>query len=358
MTPYARAAALHGYIPTAESLGLDPYAMLKRADLSPQLLDDPEQPIPLSALDALFEQSAHESGHENFGLMMCEARTFGSLGPLAVLLAHATSCRTALAHMVRFQRMIGQAAMYSLEQEGDVYVFRTELQSGLVGRQLREYQMALLCRILRDWLHLPWAPESANFVHAAPGDLRMHARIFRCPLQFESPLNGFVCTPACLDEARSGGDPELADQAFRMVDMLLAQRADVSIDGKVRRAIRLMLPTGVATLEQVAKTMNMSPRTMQRALDDQGQSFRQLLNEVRSGIATAYLADPGRSIADAAQATGFATPTAFTRWFRDRFGQPPSAWRSGAASGGLATGDSNGTAHPAVRGEPPFPVVR
>ena len=76
--------------------------------------------------------------------------------------------------------------------------------------------------------------------------------------------------------------------------------------------------------------MDMSPRTLQRALEDQAISFRHLLNQVRCEVASGCLSRPGRTVASAAQMTGFATPAAFTRWFRDQFGQAPSTWRSDA----------------------------
>src|SRR5262245_14735098 len=88
-----RAAAFSGYIPTAESVGLDPYEMLRKVQVRPQVLDEPDLPVPVSAVDALLELSAQQSGCESFGLMMAEGRTLGSIGPLAVLLAHDTSCR-------------------------------------------------------------------------------------------------------------------------------------------------------------------------------------------------------------------------------------------------------------------------
>ena len=325
-----RAAALAGYVPTARSVGLDPYGMLRRHNLGPHLLEQPEHPMPLAALDSLLEQSARQSGCEDFGLRLAEARTLGSLGPLAVLLAQDTSCREIIEHLIRFQRLLSEAVAYSLERDGDVYIFRTELAGSPVGRQVVECMMALTFRVLRDGLRIPWVPESVHFAHPAPRDVRAHAGIFRCALQFESPFNGFVCTPASLEVRREGGDPELAAEAFRMVDTLLTRAGDHSVEGRARRAIRLMLPMGGATLEQVAWAMDMSPRTLQRALEDQAISFRQLLNEVRCEVASGYLSKPGCTVASAAQMTGFATPTAFTRWFRDLFGQAPSTWRSNA----------------------------
>ena len=327
MSSRVRSAAFSGYIPTAESVGLDPYEMLRRVGLSPQLLEVPEHPIPLAALDSLLEQSARQSGREGFGLMMSEARTLGSLGPLAVLLAQETSCREVIEHLIRFQRLLTDAVTYSLESDGDLHIFRTELTGNTVGRQVLEYMMGTTCRVLRDGLRLPWAPESAHFVHAAPRDLRIHARVFQCELQFQSPFNGFACTPEALDAEREGGDPELADQALQMMALLLARKGDDSVEGRARRTIQLLLPSGTATLEQVAWAMDISPRKLQRVLDERAQTFRQLLNEVRCDLASRYLSSPDHTIAAISQMTGFATPTAFTRWFRDQFGEAPSIWR-------------------------------
>ena len=357
MPQNARAAALNGYIPTATSVGLDPYEMLRRVHLSPQLLETPELPIPLAALDSLFEQSAQQSRCDDFGLMLSEARTFGSLGPLAVLLAQGTNCREVIEHIIRFQRLLGDSALYSLERDAEFYIFRTEIAGFPVGRQLVEAMMGLVCRILRDWLQLPWAPESAHFVHPAPRDLRRHARIFRCELQFESSFNGFVCTPACIEGARSGGDPELAREAFRMIDQILTHRGDHSLVARARRTIQLMLPVGGATLEHVALTMDMSPRKLQRVLEAEAKSFRDLLNQVRCDLASRYLSNPDHTIASIAQMIGFATPTAFTRWFKDQFGLAPSIWRSGAPDGQAGVDDGAVIVHEIRVDSPSEPEV-
>ena len=335
--------------------------MLRRVNLSPQLLDQPDHPIPLAALSALMEQSAERSGQSQFGLMLCEARTLGSLGPLAVLLAQDTTCREVIEHIIRFQRLIGEAAMYSLEPEGELSIFRTELDGSTVGPQLREYQMGLMCRLLRDWLRLPWAPERAHFAHSAPADLRLHARIFRCPLEFESPFNGFICSPSTLEGVRSGGDPELAGEAFRMVDHLMAESGDHGVEARARRSIRLILPMGGATLDRVAWSLGVNPRKLQRLLEDVGKNFRDLLNDVRCEMASELLASPHHSIKSVALMTGFANPTAFTRWFGDQFGQSPSAWRSGAmltvATTGLGEADTPDLGNAATGLSPPPPAL-
>ncbi|MFC9518729.1 helix-turn-helix domain-containing protein [Nocardiaceae bacterium NPDC056970] len=53
-----------------------------------------------------------------------------------------------------------------------------------------------------------------------------------------------------------------------------------------------------------------------------------ILEAVRIEIAVRSLrSDPERSLTDLAAALGFSELSAFSRWFRVRFGKSPTAWR-------------------------------
>ena len=81
-----RVATLTGYEELAHSLGLDGPAMLERAGLHRDVLQDPENRIPAEAVARLLRASAREADCENFGLLLAERRPFGRLGPVAMLI--------------------------------------------------------------------------------------------------------------------------------------------------------------------------------------------------------------------------------------------------------------------------------
>ena len=81
-----RAATLSGYEELANSLGLDGRAMLAREGLGPEVMKDPENRVPAEAVARVLEASAREADCENFGLLLAERRSFGSLGPVAMLI--------------------------------------------------------------------------------------------------------------------------------------------------------------------------------------------------------------------------------------------------------------------------------
>ena len=326
--PQVRAAALTNYVEVARFVGLDPYEMLRRQGIHPQSLSDPEQPVATAPVSRLLEESAEESGCAAFGLLMAESRTPFSVGAVGLLLQHERSARTIMEALVEYQSMIGQSFAFSLEESDGVAIFRTDLAGGDAGRQAIEQLMAVTYKLIGAFVSGGWRPESAHFVHDAPPDLAVHRRVFDCPLRFGSDFNGFLCSSACLDTPNPDAQPVMAEHARRYLDMLAPGPEDERIATRARRSLHLLLPEGRASLEQVGNNLGVHPRALQRLLEREGETYAGLLNTVRRELAVRYLASPGRSITSIAAMTGYATPSAFTRWFSAEFGVSPAAWRA------------------------------
>lgn len=78
------------------------------------------------------------------------------------------------------------------------------------------------------------------------------------------------------------------------------------------------------TLEQVADELDLSMKQMRsRCRKALGLTPAQLYLELRLERAAQLVHETGLSVHDIAGATGFASPSAFTRSYRERFGEPP-----------------------------------
>jgi AraC-like DNA-binding protein len=85
-------------------------------------------------------------------------------------------------------------------------------------------------------------------------------------------------------------------------------------------------PWGAA---DVARLLAMSQATLRRRLASEGQSFSEILRDVRLSQALTLLQATDRSIQEIAQAVGYESPSRFAVRFRKRFGQSPGALRAG-----------------------------
>jgi AraC-like DNA-binding protein len=81
-------------------------------------------------------------------------------------------------------------------------------------------------------------------------------------------------------------------------------------------------------VEIVAKDLRVSPRTLQRRLEESGTTYQQLLDEVRQETARKLLAATGLESGEIGFLLGFEELNSFTRAVHDREGATPMRWRA------------------------------
>lgn len=330
MSELVRVAALAGYAETMAQLGADPRPLLREQGLSADLLANPEQLIPARATIRLLERSAAVTGCETLGLRMAEGRALANLGATSLLIALQPSLRHALTALREFRARINSTLVLHMEELPDAVILREDfaLRSPEPSRQSSDLALGVLTRLCTEVLGADWSPRLACFSHAAPGqgDIAVFSRVFRCPLQFDSELNGIVLRPSDLDQPNPRADPQMASHARQLLDMVMRPTERTAIQD-VDQLIRLLMPAGRASIQGCAASMGVTVRTLQRMLDAEGTSFSALLNQARMQLATQYLANPRMRITDIAGMLGYSSIGAFSRWYRQAFGATPRAGR-------------------------------
>jgi AraC-like DNA-binding protein len=327
-----RAATLTGYFAVAAELRLDPLPLLRAAGLTRSALAEPDRMFPARAVVGLLEASAAASQCDSFALRMAARRSVADLGLVSLLLAHQPTLREALGVMQRYRNRINSTLVLQIGESAGTAVLHEHfaLDPPLVSRQADELAMGVIAGLGKWMLGEAWRVEEARFAHAGPRGqaLADHARLFGCPLRFGSDHVGLVLRASVLDLPNPRADPALAAQARRMADTLIGD-APLSLAQEVEEAVLRLLPGGVADLATTARALGLNPRTLQRRLDAAGTSFAAILESVRRRLAAQCLSNPRLSLTDAAQELGYASLSAFTRWYRASHGMAPSKARRG-----------------------------
>ena len=97
---------------------------------------------------------------------------------------------------------------------------------------------------------------------------------------------------------------------------------------RVHGALLELLPGGGASVGAVAKKLAVSPRTLQRRLQQEGQSFREVVNATREQLARHYLTSSTISGAEISYLLGFEDPNSFFRAFQGWTGETPEQARA------------------------------
>lgn len=88
----------------------------------------------------------------------------------------------------------------------------------------------------------------------------------------------------------------------------------------------------------MAARLHVAEATLRRKLHQEGHAYQSIKDTLRRDLAFEALADPARTIADVAAATGFAEPSAFYRAFRKWSGRSPAEFREEALARGGGAG--------------------
>lgn len=115
-----------------------------------------------------------------------------------------------------------------------------------------------------------------------------------------------------------------------------AERRRPDIDARIRRAASLIAadPSAPHTVRSLAEAVALSPSRFAHLFTEQlGRSPMRALRDARLLHAARLLEVTELSVERVAAASGFTSAFHFNRVFRRRYGTPPGAYRSGAASG-------------------------
>lgn len=324
-----RSAVLAHYLEVCERLGFNPQGLLGKVGLSRATLLVSDQQIALSAAVDLLELSAQATGCEAFGLLLAESRQLSDLGPVSLLLTHQRTVRDAINTTIQYRHLLNEGLTMQIEEVGKLTLVREEVLSAGArsSRQANELAVGVLCFIFRALIGPQWHPQNVSFVHGAPASLEVHKRIFRCKLQFDTDFNGIVCHTRDLAAPIPVADPVMARYAQSFIEAIPGGGAR-SVVLEVRKSIYLLLPMGRANIEQIARTQGMNVRTLQRRLDEEGETFSGLINSVRLELAQRYIANSSYPLGRIAELLGYSNHSAFTRWFIAQFKRTPQEVRA------------------------------
>ena len=189
-------------------------------------------------------------------------------------------------------------------------------------------------RAVAQWLAGVTLPRGEiDFAHAPPVNASIDeyraADVVR--LRFGAESNRARFPRSWLAFPVASAHPDLLPDLSRVAESRLAGRRRGKLEpplaAAARERIRTQLSQGRASLPEVAGSLGLTPRSLQRRLAEGQIRFSELLDEVRRELALTYLRDRGLSLAEVAFLLGFGEQSTFNHAFRNWFASTPKAWR-------------------------------
>jgi AraC-like DNA-binding protein len=324
-----RAASIEGFADLVRRLGGDPAALLKGAGLDTRVMVEPDLRIDADKLIRLLELAAVETGADDFGLRLAQLHGIANLGPIGILAREEHSVGAALQTLIDYLYLHNNVTYLKIDASSATPIIAVFMQGTrpIISRQTIDLAMGAAVGILRALLGSDWNPVGVHLSYDAPKRDATHRRVFRCPVDFDAPLNSIYVTQYDLRAPLHSASPAFQRQAREWIESLaLRARTESTFTDDVRRLVAMLLSSGRCNADRLASFYGVNRRTLHRRLESAGQSFTALVNDVRREIAGRRVAEGRMSLGEIAHALGFDQQSSFCRWFRQEFGASASEW--------------------------------
>jgi AraC-like DNA-binding protein len=305
-----------------EGLGLDP--------------DGPIDPSQMVSSPAYYQFFADLEARDPDGLTLplrigasMQSDEYGAFG---LAWKSAPNLRGSYNRAERYARVLSSVEVYELEPtNGGAFYKLLKEGDGSRGMQLsNEASISAVREISNQVSTVQFKPDAIFFKHAPRGPVEAYEAHFGCPVHFETERDALLVSDAMLNAPNTLGDATIAQFFDRHLEEELAALADdTGLEQRVRITVAKALSEGVPGLSDIASSLGMSARTLQRRLADEGHSFQSLVDRARQDLAQQLLKETDYSLAEIAFLTGFSEQSGFTRAFKRWAGQTPRSYRLG-----------------------------
>ena len=313
-----------------ERHGIDGEKFVRAGGYSPDVFRDSTARLPSRAIDAAALGAAALIPSPGFALESARCWHPSDLGVLGFAWLASSTLRTALGRLERYCAILGERARTRIEpsEKGLRVVLEHRRSNPQVAALAVDFMLALVMDMCRMNFGASLRPLEVTLGRAAPADSGPWHRFFGSRVHFDSPRDSVLLAKADADAPL----PISNRQVAVTLDAILArQLADIdrsNVEARTRAALLEQLASGEPQEEDIARSLHMSRRTLQRKLAEADLTYQRLVDQTRRDLALRYIDDPAKSVTELTFLLGFSGQSAFTRAFRRWTGTSPTEYRA------------------------------
>lgn len=324
-----------GVIEYAALRGADRHLLIGISGIDVQQLAQEDTRLSSEVYNAVLEQIVTTTNDELFGLHLGEYMNLSASGIIGQITKTSSTVLEAMQYCCEFSSLGCRALPLELEEQDDKYVLslspdrawsRESKQSvqqtidGVIGFTIREFHALTLNK------HYPVAVYLAR---DKPVDTSEHERIMKCPVKFGQRTNEVHFSKVHVQQPVITSDHDLLRVLVEHAERKVQQIDDKpNMYNDIRKVIVNMSEPQFPGIDEVARNMNTSVRTLQRRLGESGHTYKELVEELRQDMAYGYLQKPELTINEVAYLLNYADASAFIRSFKRWTGQTPLQYRT------------------------------
>ena len=278
------------------------------------------------ALWAAVEQSGADA---DLGLRL-GAEALSGYDDVAVLAAlHSATLGEGLQKLARYKRLVCPEKVWIDVEDGEARLrFEWLLAVEDPPTLVTDLLFAFVLSLARRGTTKPVRPRRIELTRRRANEAMLR-RHFRCELRFDAPHDLMVFDEATLALPMVNRNAQLLSVLLPGLELAVAKDGhERTLVDDVRLALNETMCGARPAIADVAKSLGISSRTMQRRLGEFGTTYQDVLDDVRQRSARRLLANTDLGMGEIAFVLGFEEVNSFMRAFHAWEGTTPTKWRA------------------------------
>ena len=312
-----------------KELGLPPEIALKRAGLPMGLFNADKILVSTEEFFALYRGIAEASNDPGFGLKLGSEERLERYDPIKIAAISARSFRDAIGRVSRYKQL-------TCPEEIRVVERGTEAAVQFVWLLAHDKEPPLLVDVCFAWIislanrgiGRPLSPKRVE-LQRPPAHREMYEKHFRSPVKFRADRNALVFNKADMELPFITHNADLLGIVAPQLEAeLTEQLAQKTFSEQAKGILKHLVAGQRPGIQDLARELHLSTRTLQRRLTEQGITFQRLLDDARRELAHHYLLHSSRELNETAYLLGYEDANSFFRAFQHWEGTSPGHWRA------------------------------
>lgn len=314
----------------------EPEQLLAGTGLTPLELEDPDRHISVRQALQYIRNTISLAKEPHWYLAWASTLTDHFHGPISIALLSAPTLGDGVDAFLRY--FPGRIPYMHMQGRQDGEQFLAELcpliELGPAKALLIETPLVILQQHLDTVYGVDFTQAHVQLDYAATLDPEHYPRYFNCKIQFEAICNALVMPQAWRVLRNLGYSESTWAHAIDQCEATVSSSRERETLGDIRACLCHSFADAerqrpLPTLETVASTLHLAPRTLIRRLRRLGTSYQAITDEFLRTRAQELLHNNGITIKQIALSLGFDNPANFGKAFKRWYGISPGRYRSG-----------------------------
>ena len=300
-------------------MGLPVQQHLRHVGIPVTAVDEPALFIPEASVWSLFGNGHANSGRADFGFRVAKESSIFELGALGERMAEAVSLWDLICSFIDAATdYSSDAEFFTVSHKETILFCRRGMPIEDGAWPVEQYTLWTMLDVCRLVLGSAWLPGTIWLKHGQPLQAQERQWLPDVDINTGSPVTAFNIPRNLLSRCLLPLPTPPMEKETDVREILL----------QVKSAIDDCMSSGKYSLEQVAESLDLTPRTLQRQLTTTGLTFRELISRARYIQARELLAHSELMVTGIALDLGYADLPSFSRAFHHWAGISPTAYRS------------------------------